>query len=179
MTSRLILAAFAATASLAVAACGGGNGATPTKGSTGSRGVDAKTKKALLNFAKCMREHGVDMPDPKFEGGGGVSMTRRDSNPDTARAAEKACQHFQDEVKPPPMSEAQQAQARKAALANSKCMRDHGFNMPDPQFGADGRMTMKIDKSSGLDPNDPKFQEASKACQKQSGMGGIMGGKEQ
>jgi hypothetical protein len=181
MTTRLILAALAATASFAVAACGGDRSPSGAKsGAAGARGIDAKSKMAMLNFARCMRQHGVDMPDPQFDSGGGARMTQRESDPEKARAAEKACKHFQDEVKPPPMSQEQQAQARKAALANSRCMREHGINMPDPQFGEGGRMTMRIDKSSGIDPNDPKFREAQKACQKAGGgMGSIMGGKAQ
>ena len=81
-------------------------------------------------------------------------------------AAQSACRHFQDEVKPPPMSEAQQAEARKRGLANSKCMRDHGIPMPDPQFDSEGRMTMKLDRGSGVDPRDPKFQAAQKAVKR-------------
>lgn len=175
MTSRILLAALAATASLAVAACGGESPAAGS-GAGGTRGIDAKTKKAMLNFAKCMREHGVDMPDPKFNEGGGVQMLQKEgANPEKARAAQQACQHFQDEVKPPPMSEAQQAEAKKRALANSRCMREHGINFPDPQFDADGRMTMKLDGSSGIDPKDPKFQAAQKACMKNA-PGGILAG---
>ncbi|WP_156027898.1 hypothetical protein [Candidatus Solirubrobacter pratensis] len=178
MTTRLLLAACAATASLAVAACGGEK---PT--SSGAQdGTQAKAKKAMLDYAKCMRDHGVDMADPQFDanGRGTVRMTEgKGTDPEKARAAETACRHFQDEVKPPAMSEEQQADMRKRALANSKCMRDHGFNMPDPQFDDSGRMTMRIDKSSGIDPNDPKFQEAAKACQKESGMGVPIGGKSQ
>jgi hypothetical protein len=183
MTTRILLAAFAATASLAVAACGGSDNPTSSGASDGTRGVDAKAKKAMLNYAKCMREHGVDMPDPQFDsnGGGTVRMTEgKGTDRDKARAAEDACRHFQDEVKPPAMSAEQQTEMRKRGLANSKCMRDHGFNMPDPQFDDNGRMTMRIDRSSGIDPDDPKFQAATKACQKQSGMGAAIGsGKSQ
>jgi hypothetical protein len=171
MITRILLAALAASA---IVACGDGKPSTTTPTSAQGRGIDAKAKKAMLDFAKCMRRHGVDMPDPKFESGGGVQMTQKDSgDPATQRAAQSACRHFQDEAKPPPMSEAQQAEARKRGLANSRCMRQHGINMPDPQFDADGRMTMKIDTSSGIDPTDPKFQAAQKACMK-DGPGGIM-----
>jgi hypothetical protein len=177
MTTRILLAAFAASSLLA--ACGGENPAS-SGASDGTRGIDAKAKKAMLNYAKCMREHGIDVPDPQFDGGG-VRMTQgKGVDPDKARAAEDACRHFQEEVKPPAMSEEQQTEMRKRALANSKCMRDHGFNMPDPQFDDNGRVTMRIDRKSGIDPNDPKFQDAAKACQKQSGMGAAFGsGKSQ
>ena len=174
MTTRILLAALAASASLTVAACGGESPGS-ADGPSGRKGVDAKTKQAMLNFAKCMREHGVDMPDPKFNEGGSVQMTQNNANPEKARAAEQACKHFQDEVKPPPASEAQQKEMRKRALANSQCMRDHGLaNFPDPQFGEGGRMEMRLDKKSGVDPQSPTFQAAQKACMKTGGM--IAGG---
>jgi hypothetical protein len=176
MIARTLLVAVTATASLAVAACGGGN--SPT--ASGKRaGDEAAMKKAMLNYAKCMREHGVNMPDPQFDsnGGGTVRMTEgKNSDPAKARAAEQACQHFQDEVKPPPMSEKQQADMRKRALANSKCMRDHGItNFPDPQFDGSGRVTMRIGKDQGIDPNSAKFQAAQNACAKESGMDAPIG----
>jgi hypothetical protein len=172
MTTRILLAALAASA---VVACGG-EANSPTTSSSGTRGADAKAKKAMLNFAKCMRQHGVDMPDPKFDSGGGIQMTQKDEgDPAKTSAAEKACRHFQDEAKPPPMSEADQAEARKRGLANARCMRDHGINMPDPQFDADGRMTVRLDSRSGIDPSGPKFQAAQKACMKDA-PGGIMAG---
>ncbi len=173
MTIRLLLAVLAATASLAVAACGAAPKASNTATSPQGRGIDAKSKKAMLNFARCMREHGIDMPDPKFDGGGVQMVQEGGMDPEKARAAQQACQHFQDQVKPPPMSEADKAEARKRGLANSRCMREHGINMPDPQFDADGRMTMRLDRSSGVDPRDPKFQAAQKACMKDA-PGGIM-----
>jgi hypothetical protein len=176
MITRSLLVACAATASLAVAGCGADD--TPTS-SSGTRGVDAKTKKAMLNYAQCMREHGVDMPDPTFDGGG-VRMAQKGAvDPQKARAAESACRHFQDEVKPPPLSEEQQTEMKKKALANSRCMREHGFDMPDPTFEEGGRMTLRIDKSSGIDPGNPKFQAAQKACQKQTGLGAVTSGSKQ
>jgi hypothetical protein len=54
----------------------------------------------MLSFAKCMREHGVDMPDPQFSenGGGGFFPAgpgggQGGVNPDspTFREAQKAC----------------------------------------------------------------------------------------
>jgi hypothetical protein len=174
MTTRLIVVAFAATASLAVAACGGGgNTYSGGKGPAG-RGVDAKTKKALLQFAQCMRDHGVDMPDPQF-GTGHVTMQAGGKNvdPETARAAQEACKKYQDQIKPPAMSAAEKAKFRQRALANAQCMRTHGVpNFPDPQFDPNGAASLQFDKGSGVDPNSPAFQNAAKACDKVGGKGG-------
>src|SRR3954453_3830860 len=96
MTTRLLVAALAATASLA--ACGSEK---PTSsGTTGGK----DPKKAMLAYAKCMRAHGVDMPDPQFDGNR-VKMTGpRNVNKDTMRAADKACASIRESVEPPEMS---------------------------------------------------------------------------
>jgi hypothetical protein len=61
-------------------------------------------------------------------------------------------------------------------LAFSRCMREHGVNMPDPTFGGQGQVTMKIDDNSGVDPSDPKFEAAQQACGSAFGPGGAKGG---
>jgi hypothetical protein len=161
MPIRVFLAALAAAASLA--ACGSEK---PTSSDTRE-----KNRQALLDYARCMRQHGIDMPDPKFDSGGGVTM--RQGGPGTAPvpkakmdAAQKACEKYQKQVKAPTLSPEEQAEFRKAALANAKCMRDHGINFPDPQFGANGEARVQIRKGSGVNPNSAKFQAAQKACMK-------------
>ena len=164
MTTRVFVAAVAATASL-VAACGGeGGGASPTATSEASR--EAANKKAMLAFARCMREHGVDMPDPTFQGG---RVTMRaggpHTDPDTMRAADKACGKYREQVKAPELSAAEKEEFKKAALANARCMREHGIsNFPDPTFDENGGAQVRIGRDSGLDPSDPKFKQAMQAC---------------
>jgi hypothetical protein len=48
---------------------------------------------AALKFAQCMRSHGVNFPDPKFESGGRVMFGGPgiDPNTPTFKAASKAC----------------------------------------------------------------------------------------
>ena len=164
MPIRLILAALAATASLA--ACGG----DPQKPAADRQ---AAARKAMLAYAACMRSHGVPMQDPKFNSDGGVSLSAggpgsKNLSPETQRTAQRACEHFMRQVKPPGGdSPAQQAEFRKRALANSRCMRSHGVpNFPDPQFGANGEVSINIPTGSGLDPRSPAFQSAQKACAK-------------
>ena len=169
---RLIL--LAAVAASAVAACGGASPAS--SGGPSTKGPDAKTKKALLQYAQCMRDHGVDMPDPNFSGGrvtiraGGPGDA---SSPQKMQAAQKACQKYQSQIKPPSMSASQKADFKKKALANAQCMRDHGItNFPDPTFDENGGAQIRIGKDAGIDPQDPKFQAAQKACAKVGGIGG-------
>jgi len=66
MKTRPFLIALAATASLA--ACGAEK--EPSKTSSTGQTEEAKNRKIMLDYARCMREHGVDMPDPTFDGAG-------------------------------------------------------------------------------------------------------------
>jgi uncharacterized protein involved in copper resistance len=160
MTTRLLVAALAATASLA--ACGGGE--KPT--SSGASARD-QNRKAMLDFARCMREHGVDMPDPQFDGGRMTMKRSGDSDPEKMRAADKACQPILAKVKPPEMSPQKQEELKRAALANARCMREHGIdNFPDPTFDENGGAQIRIGgKGTGIDPESPKFKAAQKACE--------------
>ncbi|MGJ6966877.1 hypothetical protein ACSDR0_33675 [Streptosporangium sp. G11] len=57
---------------------------------------DPKTQDALLRFARCMRENGVDMKDPDFSGGpvriGGKEMDP--GSPRTKKAIEACQEHL-------------------------------------------------------------------------------------
>ena len=164
MKTRLLVAAVVAAASLA--ACGADD---PQPASTNDQ---AKMRKSLLDFSRCMRENGIDMPDPKFEGnrvtmraGGPGDKT----DPAKMRAAEKACAKYRDAVKPPEMSEEQQAEFTTGAVANARCMREHGIDMPDPTFDSYGGARMEIGR--GMNPESAKFKKAQEACREVGGMG--------
>jgi len=62
------------------------------------------------------------------------------------------------------------ADFKKEALANARCMREHGIDFPDPTFGDNGQFKQRI--GGNIKPTDPKFQAAMKACG-----GGLIGGR--
>jgi hypothetical protein len=179
-TLRTVAVAALVLAALGLVACGGDE-PTPTSSSGGSgraRGPDAQTRKAMLDYARCMREHGIDMPDPKFdENGGGVSIQRSGAGttPEQQRDAERACAKYQKQIKPPPMSAAEKERMRRAALANARCMREHGIDMPDPQFEENGGVLQRAPKGA-FDVNSQKFREAEEACRGAGGPNGPPGG---
>lgn len=171
------------------AACGGSSGgdgdgvATAGDGASGRKAGDSSAGKdpqqAALEFARCMRGKGIDMPDPKVgesgmvmlaPGGGGGGPTAEQRPPAGFEEAHKACAHLlkdmvQDgDAKPDP---AEQDRALKFA----KCMRDHGVNMPDPDFSGGGGFSIRIGED-GIDPNSETFKEAQKACGGLFGPGG-------
>jgi hypothetical protein len=153
-----------AAASLALSACGGAGADNATAGSDRR----AEFREAALKFAKCMREHGVDMPDPKFDGGrvelriGGPGDPK--ANETTMRQAQEACRKYMESVKPPDISEQQKREFKDRALRFARCMREQGIDMPDPQFGENGGMTQRFEEGTG--PEDPRFREAQEKCQK-------------
>jgi hypothetical protein len=151
-----------ATASIALAACGGGSAA-------GSGSTKADFREAALKHARCLREHGLDVPDPKFGPGGGIRMEMRADGTDKLKVqrAQEACKKYLEAVRPPELSPEQQRKFREDALKHARCMREHGIDMPDPTFGKGGRMEMKIDGGpGGVGPDNPRFVEAEKACSK-------------
>ena len=153
-----LLVALAAT--LFLVACGAEE--DPSKPAS-AQTQEAKNRKAMLDLARCMRENGVDMPDPEFNGGR-VTQRMKGGNPDKMRAAEKACEKYRSQIKAPEMSASEKQEFKKAALANARCMREHGIEFPDPVFDPNGGARVKIDKR--LNPEGAKFQAAQKACEK-------------
>jgi len=169
---------------LLLAACGGEAGTegiaslddSAAEGST-TTALAASTdpEQAMLEFTQCMRDHGVDMPDPQMGPGGGAfgftiqgesGEAPADGEMQQMQEASEACNYLLEgmvqEFEMPDMSEMQDEM-----LAFSQCMRDHGIDYPDPVFTEDGGITMSVGPGDegGIDPSDPGFQEAQEACQ--------------
>jgi hypothetical protein len=159
-----------------------GNATTDSSDATETTAI-TDPNEAAVQFAKCMREHGVDVPDPVIndEGGvmvqvGGETEGEAGSGPDPEEldAANKECEHFMQEAAGSidPLSEEDQKKMQEEALAFSKCMREHGIDMPDPQFSTDGRgfnvsiggPNDAVSDGPVIDFNSDEFKEASEAC---------------
>ena len=162
-----------------VASLGGASGAT----STTAAQTEADTQQAMLDFAKCMREQGIDMPDPEFDenGNGGirVGVVGKPGEMDEAKmeAAQKACQAYMDKVRAnaPPPDPAKEEEQKQKMLAFAQCMRDHGIDMPDPEISTDDKGGVLVKQGGpGVDPESPGFQDAQEACQKEVGLDDMM-----
>ena len=167
-TARIVSAAL--LAGLLLAACSGGSSGpgvatagtspnTTTAPQTGSNGNP-------LAFSQCMRAHGVkDFPDPNSSGQIGIEAgPKSDLAPDnpTFQAAQQTCQSLQ-----PKPSAADQQTHLQNALKFSQCMRTHGVkDFPDPVQSGEG-VGIRISGGQGADlnPNNPTFQAAQRACQ--------------
>jgi hypothetical protein len=192
----LLAAGLAAGAACGGSGSGSGDGVasikTASDKSTDSDSADQdKDKKetnpedAMLAFARCMREHGIDMPDPDTSGGGAGVVTfsadaagggKLDAETSKFAEAHEACKDLMGDAGPQNMSPEQQQEMQDQALAFSRCMREHGVNMPDPSFDGEGHVMMTIGDDNAIDPSDPKFEAAQQACGTAFGPGGGKGG---
>jgi hypothetical protein len=156
-----------------LAACGGspggdrvaslsGAGATTTTGAKEAAAKDPQQR--ALDFAKCMRGHGVDMPDPEVDDRGGIKVrigaggAGKRPDPKKLEAAQKACGSLIGGDGDRQIDPAE----RDAMVDFARCMREHGIDMPDPT--GDGLTVRRDDKGRGPDPDSEKFKAAEQAC---------------
>jgi hypothetical protein len=172
--SPLILAV--AAAALALGACGGSNKGDGGGGGKGASGQD-KAFEGALKFSKCMRDHGLDFPDPQRVGTGGIKISGRNINPNDpkTKAAQSACQKYMQIGGGETIDPAKRAKLQEAALNYARCMRGHGVNLPDPKLSGNGGLTFQAGPGAknsndtgpsgpGANPDSPKFKSADKAC---------------
>lgn len=136
----------------------GGSGSPGSKPSSNSN--VSPQQKQILAFYQCMRDNGVDMPDPK--GDGMIRLDGIDPNDPAVAAALQTCQASLPGGGGPGGGQppAPDANALEGMRKFTQCMRDKGINMPDPD--PSGRMNIP----EGVDTNSQEFQTANKACQK-------------
>jgi hypothetical protein len=159
--STLVTAPIAFT--LLLTGCGSGDGggaevasaSGPGKQTAAGAQPSADSQERALKFAQCMRENGIDMPDP--DAGGKMAMTF-DAPQEKAQAAQEACRQYAPSGRQQIRDDPEMAEKlRKLA----QCMRDNGVeSYPDPE----GSM-MRITQEAG---EDPDFKAAQEKCQKES-----------
>jgi hypothetical protein len=144
-------------------------GGTPTGSAAADTEQSGDTAEQMRRFAACMRENGIDMPDPEVDGEGRVLMRGpgggAEGGPPADRekfeAAQQACkQYLPNGGEPPKMSAEDIEKARQFA----KCMRENGVpNFPDPQ--PEGGIRIEGGPDSGIDPQSQAFKDARAKCE--------------
>lgn len=155
--SATMLASGAAV--LALAACGGHGGG-------GGANAGQPNDERALAFARCLREHGIDAPDPQTTAGGKVTQAIRVPKgipPQRMQQIQDTCARRTGGAPKPP-SPAEQAKMLDQALKFARCMRAHGVDVPDPRPSGGGIQIGGAGKTS-LNPRSPAFQRAQQACQ--------------
>lgn len=175
--------AIAALVTMITAGCGGGENASevaslaesaPSPGPSSDASVsgDALTdEEALLAFAACMRDVGVDVEDPTVDADGnlrpgglrGAAPGGEQGGLDREAAGEafQTCRELLDGVAIG-FGRQDRIEIEDRLLAFASCMRDNNVDIPDPDFasgpGARGPL-------GEIDPDDPAFVTALEACE--------------
>jgi len=145
--------------SLVLAACG-----ASTPKSAGSR---QENEEKLVKFAKCMREHGLNVTTSTGSGGGGALRVQGAKlNPQAMEAAQNACKRYQPSAGKESLTPQQKVEREEAVRKFAKCMREHGVNVHASTSGGATRVTIQGGPAAGgPNPESPAFQAAQKACQ--------------
>ena len=170
--TTLLLAGCDATGGVATLT-GDDDDTTPTPtATTGSEDPE----EALLAFTECMRENGIDMPDPvirDLDGSGGNAGAvdeaepgeplEFDPNSDAFRAAQEACDEHLEGLGALEPGQAPEltAEEEEAFLNFAECMRENGIDMPDPGSGG---MIMRPGSENDIDPSSDEFRAAEEEC---------------
>ena len=164
-----ILAIGGLGGALALAGCAGQSSAT-AKGTP----TPAQREQAFLKFSQCMRDHGIDMPDPTTDSNGNLRLSRPtniqfDNTADRQklRTARQACQGNLKGVMQQ-FTPQQRAQFQDNLLKLAQCMRSNGVNMPDPNFSQSPETGGGRERFFGnINPQDPKVQSTLRTCRQQ------------
>ncbi|WP_097982358.1 hypothetical protein [Streptomyces sp. f150] len=148
--------ALAATLALTATACSGDGGGTKDGGSASD---SKKTEEdQALEHRKCLREQGLDIPEPKpGENGMGVTIDGGSMGKEKMEKAFKACEDKAVGGGPKELTQAE----KDKAVAYARCMRQNGFDMPDPKFDGGAMQAAPALKSKDM----KKFEKANKACE--------------
>lgn len=177
-----LLATLAVTLALVTAACGGATGTTgvvtlssadPGSATPAPSAGAVDFEQAMLDYAQCLRDNGIDAADPQFGadgrpqqggGGGGLFGDAIDQDSPEFQAAQTACSSLLAGVQ---RNSDPQAEAERQAqlLEFAQCMRDEGVDFPDPQLGTGGRPGFGGGRFGDLDLQAPAVQAALQVCQ--------------
>ena len=139
----------------------------------GTAATDEPTdEEQALAFAECMRDEGVDWPDPSTNADGSVDLLGGQtlaqvagSSPEATQAAADVCAPLIEGASflPGGGSGAFDAETQDAFVEFAECLRDEGLEVSDPDFSAGGNPLVGL-FGPGFDPNDPDNAAAIDAC---------------
>ena len=172
----------------ALAACGGdGTSTAPTLPTVNAAeaGESATTtttaaidpEEAFQQYSECMREQGIEMPDPTSGGDGVISIGGEGIDFEAMDEAAAVCDPIlEDAFGEFEMSPEQQAEMRDQELAFAKCMRDNDVDWPDPTGDISGAVAIEL--PDNIDPET--LNAAMEVCSKDAfgGDGGFIIGTE-
>ena len=91
-----------------------------------------KNRQAMLDYAACMRENGIDMPDPT-EGGSVAAIDPSKIDVEAFDAANETCMAELGEPPAPEGGTQTDEEVLESQLELAKCLREHGHDVQDPE----------------------------------------------
>ena len=131
-------------------------------------------EQAVLDFAACLRDEGLNIDDPDVDAAGNLvppnqhALAGETLDMAALHSAFDVCRELLDGVAFG-LSTEDLAEREDELLAFAVCMRENGYDLPDPDFSGDGH-TGDGPFGDAIDTDDPTFQRAAQACE------GIIGG---
>jgi hypothetical protein len=135
-------------------------------------GEGVSDEEAILAFAACLRDEGIDVDDPTVDADGNLRPPRpRDigeGDREMISAAMGVCSEHLENVAFG-LDAADRSEREDQLFEYAACMRDNGYDMPDPDFSAFGQPGQGGGSGGGgpfgaIDQGDPTFQTAQEAC---------------
>jgi len=169
------MAAALPALTLAVAACAGSTstgrqvanlpGGSARQASS-ARLTGAQSDRDMVNFAHCMRAHGVQMPDPFHRPGHSGLSIEVPAQTAANRPAFAACTHFIEPIIQMKNAHAQSVMAPliPALTRYARCMRSHDIPMLDPTPQGELNLGRVPGISSDFGRYSPQFRAADAAC---------------
>jgi hypothetical protein len=163
-------------ASLMLAACGG---SSPSNAASNEQSREQKAEAKFADFAKCLREHGVNAESVSHSGGAhGLKVSPGSGGPQQFEAAEKACARYRPAPQKVNLSPQQKVEQEESVRKFAKCMREHGVKVETSTQG--GGVQIRIHAHPGAEgapiPESPAFKTAQKDCSGLLPGGGPKGG---
>ncbi len=140
---------------LGLSACGGSDSDSDAEASGGSTaaGSDAQQDRAQVRLSECLREQGIDLPDPGHIGVPAENQAQLDE------ALAGPCREFQDDAFGDVSAE-EQSEVQDQVTKFTTCMRENGADIPDFEHGSGPG-----GPPEGIDQDDPVVRKALKVCQ--------------
>jgi hypothetical protein len=164
--ARSLVLAAALAAAVALVACGGSNTGTNAAASEQAKERNAEAK--LAQFAKCLREHGIETQTSSSAGHQGFGIRVKDktgAGREQMEAAQRACQKYRPSPEKVNVSPQEKVAREEAVQKFAKCMREHGIEVHASTSGGTIQIGARGAPGSGPNPESPAFQSAQKACQ--------------
>jgi len=137
---------------------------------------------AMLAYAECLRENGIDVDDPQagtgglraiLGGGPGSDGPTIDRRSEEFVAANESCVVYLEASRPEIDPAAEQERLEELLLL-AQCIRDQGYEeYPDPAIGTDGRLQRvggRDFQDLGIDPRSEQFREVITTCRDEIGL---------